>query len=82
MLARDVWKETRRATPIDNVIDVQMTRLRRKVDPNGGRLELYDLATDVSEQHNAAADNPQITTRLQTALRHWYASLPPIKARQ
>jgi two-component system copper resistance phosphate regulon response regulator CusR len=36
MLARDVWKETRRATPIDNVIDVQMTRLRRKVDPNGG----------------------------------------------
>ena len=36
MLARDVWKETRRATPIDNVIDVQMTRLRRKVDANGG----------------------------------------------
>jgi two-component system copper resistance phosphate regulon response regulator CusR len=36
MLARDVWKETRRATPIDNVIDVQMTRLRCKVDPNGG----------------------------------------------
>jgi DNA-binding response OmpR family regulator len=32
MLARDVWKEPRRATPIDNVIDVQMTRLRRKVD--------------------------------------------------
>ena len=35
MLARDVWKETRRATPIDNVIDVQMTRLRRKVDVDG-----------------------------------------------
>ena len=35
MLARDVWKETRRATPIDNVIDVQMTRLRRKVDVEG-----------------------------------------------
>jgi len=32
MLAREVWKEPRRATPIDNVIDVQMTRLRRKVD--------------------------------------------------
>ena len=32
MLARDVWKEPRRATPIDNVIDVQMARLRRKVD--------------------------------------------------
>jgi DNA-binding response OmpR family regulator len=35
MLARDVWKESRRATPIDNVIDVQMARLRRKVDTEG-----------------------------------------------
>ena len=35
MLAHDVWKEPRRATPIDNVIDVQMTRLRRKVDADG-----------------------------------------------
>jgi DNA-binding response OmpR family regulator len=32
MLARDVWKETARHTPIDNVIDVHMARLRRKVD--------------------------------------------------
>jgi DNA-binding response OmpR family regulator len=32
MLARDVWHETSRFTPIDNVIDVQMARLRRKVD--------------------------------------------------
>jgi len=32
MLARDVWKEVDRATPLDNVIDVHMARLRRKVD--------------------------------------------------
>ena len=32
MLARDVWKEPRRATPLDNVIDVQMARLRKKID--------------------------------------------------
>jgi two-component system, OmpR family, copper resistance phosphate regulon response regulator CusR len=32
MLARDVWRETARATPIDNVIDVHIARLRRKVD--------------------------------------------------
>src|SRR5262245_959076 len=36
MLAREVWREPRRATPLDNVIDVQMTRLRRKVDAEGG----------------------------------------------
>ena len=32
MLARDVWRVTERATPLDNVIDVHVARLRRKVD--------------------------------------------------
>ena len=32
MLAREVWKETARATPLDNVIDVHIARLRRKID--------------------------------------------------
>lgn len=39
MLARDVWRETSRFTPIDNVIDVQVARLRRKIDdPFGVKL--------------------------------------------
>ena len=32
MLERDVWKQTRRFTSLNNVIDVQIMRLRRKVD--------------------------------------------------
>ncbi len=32
MLARRVWKESARATPLDNVMDVHINRLRRKVD--------------------------------------------------
>ncbi len=32
MIARDLWRETARATPLDNVIDVHIARLRRKVD--------------------------------------------------
>jgi len=32
MLATDVWKETNRATPIDNLLDVHIARLRRKID--------------------------------------------------
>ena len=32
MLTRDVWKEAGRHTPLDNVIDVHLARLRRKVD--------------------------------------------------
>lgn len=32
MLAQDVWRETNRLTPLDNVIDVHVAHLRRKVD--------------------------------------------------
>jgi two-component system copper resistance phosphate regulon response regulator CusR len=32
MLARDVWRETTRHTPLDNVIDVHIARIRRKID--------------------------------------------------
>jgi two-component system copper resistance phosphate regulon response regulator CusR len=32
MLAREVWHETQRATPLDNVIDVHVAHLRRKID--------------------------------------------------
>jgi DNA-binding response OmpR family regulator len=39
MLAADVWKETRRATPLNNVIDVHIARLRKKIDePFAARL--------------------------------------------
>jgi len=34
-LARDVWKETDRGTPLNNVIDVHIARLRRKIDQDG-----------------------------------------------
>lgn len=32
MIAREVWKETARQTSLDNVIDVAVARLRRKLD--------------------------------------------------
>jgi DNA-binding response OmpR family regulator len=32
MLAKEVWEETERATPLDNVIDVHIGRLRKKID--------------------------------------------------
>jgi two-component system copper resistance phosphate regulon response regulator CusR len=34
-LAREVWKEVNRATPLDNVIDVHLGRLRKKIDMPG-----------------------------------------------
>ena len=32
MLARDVWRELQRSTPLNNVVDVHIARLRRKID--------------------------------------------------
>ena len=46
MLARDVWKEVSRATPLDNVIDVHVARLRKKVDL-GRKLKLIHTVRGV-----------------------------------
>lgn len=43
MLAREVWREPRRATPLDNVIDVQMARLRKKVDADSGQRLIHTV---------------------------------------
>jgi DNA-binding response OmpR family regulator len=32
IIAREVWREPNRATPLDNVIDVHLAHLRRKID--------------------------------------------------
>ncbi len=43
MLAREVWREPRRATPLDNVIDVQIARLRKKVDAEAGQRLIHTV---------------------------------------
>jgi two-component system copper resistance phosphate regulon response regulator CusR len=46
MLARDVWREANRLTPLDNVIDVHVAHLRRKVD-EGHRVKLIHTVRGV-----------------------------------
>jgi two-component system copper resistance phosphate regulon response regulator CusR len=43
MLARNIWKETARQTPLDNVIDAQIVRLRRKLDGQFERKLLHTV---------------------------------------
>lgn len=43
MLARDVWKQPDRGTPLDNVIDVHITRLRKKVDQGAGARLIHTI---------------------------------------
>jgi DNA-binding response OmpR family regulator len=43
MVARALWKETARQTPLDNVIDVHLERLRRKIDGPFERKLIHDV---------------------------------------
>jgi len=43
MLARDIWKEPNRYTPIDNVINVHIAHLRQKVDGNSSQKLLHTV---------------------------------------
>ena len=43
----------------------------------GVPVELYNLATDISEKSNVAAANPLIVNELNWARRAWIAKLPP-----
>jgi two-component system, OmpR family, copper resistance phosphate regulon response regulator CusR len=43
MLAKDVWHELHRATPLDNVIDVHIAHLRRKIDDGEQRNLIYTI---------------------------------------
>lgn len=43
MLAREIWGEAQRATPIDNVIDVHLARLRKKVDQDSSPKLIHTL---------------------------------------
>jgi len=43
MLARAIWKEVTRHTPLDNVIDVHIARLRRKIDDNSSLKLLHTV---------------------------------------
>ncbi len=43
MFARQVWNEIQRATPLDNVIDVHINHLRKKVDEPFGKKLLHTV---------------------------------------
>ena len=43
MLAREVWKEISRGPPLDNVMDVHINRLRRKVDEPSDRKLIHTV---------------------------------------
>ena len=49
MLAREVWRETNRSTPLDNVIDVHLARLRKKVDEGSAVKLIHTVRGEISQ---------------------------------
>ena len=58
MLERDVWKQSRRFTSLNNVIDVQMLRLRRKVDEGHPEKLIHTLRGMGYRLEAGAGDGP------------------------
>lgn len=46
------------------------------MDPDGKRLALYNLAEDVSESKNIAAEHRDVTAHLKKILLRWYGTIP------
>ena len=73
MLAHEVWKEPRRATPLDNVIDVQMTRLRKKVDAEAANGSFTRCEASASSCEKASREPPWSAASIRVRLTGWYA---------
>lgn len=46
------------------------------MEPDGTNAELFDLESDMAEQHNLAAADPELVKKLGNDLRTWFRSLP------
>ena len=47
LLARDVWRENSRSTTLNNVIDVHIARLRRKIDLKNSEIKLIHTVRSI-----------------------------------
>nr|WP_198661678.1 sulfatase-like hydrolase/transferase [Lewinella sp. IMCC34183] len=63
---------------IDNLPDLAMRQDQWKLlcDYDGGRPELYNLETDVGEEHDLASERPEVVEDMVQEVVEWYASMP------
>ena len=46
------------------------------LNPDGSRLELYDLRTDHTQLNNVAGQHPDVVAQLRPQVLAWYQTLP------
>ena len=71
MLTRDVWKEPSRGTPLDNVIDVHIARVRKKVDAEGRVKLIHTYAEWVSCWRRVNPERSLATEHVRLRLAVW-----------
>jgi len=69
-----LWKTS--ATGSESYIREGQWKLRHPTRKNDGELELYDITTDPAEEHNVAAEHPDIMKKLSAQVEAWVATLP------
>jgi uncharacterized sulfatase len=64
---------------INNLPDLAVRQGEWKLlcEYDGSNAELYNLAADPAEEHNAASDRPDLVERLTQAVIQWHQSMPP-----
>jgi arylsulfatase A-like enzyme len=72
------WRFPTRGHPSDSSprLAIRRGRLKLLANPNGSRLELYDLTSDPYELNNLARSDPASTQALLAELRRWHSALP------
>lgn len=55
---------------------VRMEQWKGVCKPFGGEIELYNLKTDIGEQHNIAGQHPDIVNKIRTAMNNAHTSSP------
>ena len=49
--------------------------LKLLMEPDGSDLQLYDIGSDRPEEHDLAAERPDVVERMKSALSDWYAEV-------
>jgi arylsulfatase A-like enzyme len=70
-LIEDNMNERPRPIAFESAGCVSLIDNRYKIIHNSGGYELYDLVEDAGEQHDIAADHPDIVKKMQAALDTW-----------
>jgi N-acetylgalactosamine-6-sulfatase len=58
------------------LLAIRQGRWKLLMNPDGSRVELYDIPADLSEVDNKAVENPRIVAQLSKDLMAWKSSLP------